>query len=178
MSLQAANAAVPKILKEAQLQVARTISGFVGEHMRFVGQGSAQYPNTTDQLQTVSGKLYQSLIPKKANSIFRESDESGKVVIEYGSSVVYAAIHEYGGSINHPGGTAYMGIPNGKGLVTFLKKAGTYPSEAKFTKPHKITMPARPYLAPAIEDYKASGQAEVILQEATMKALRILFQGE
>lgn len=145
MSYEAAQAAVPQILKEAQLQVAKTISGFVGEHMRFVGQGSAQYPNTTDQLQTVSGKLYQSLIPKKANSIFREVDESGKVVIEYGSSVVYAAIHEYGGV-------------TGRG--------------------HKARMRPRPYLAPAIEDYKASGQAEAILQEATMKALRILFQGE
>ena len=98
MSLEAAKAAVPQILKEAQNQVGSTISGFVGEHMRFVGQGSEQYPNTTDQLQTVSGTLFQSLIPEKKNSILRELDKSEKVVIEYGSSVVYAAIHEYGGN--------------------------------------------------------------------------------
>lgn len=108
MSYDAAIAAIPELLKEAQNETAREIQGFVGEHMLFTSKGSAVYPNPTDTLQVVSGKLYQSLIPKKSSNIFRVADSKGKVVVEYGSSVVYAAIHEYGGDA-------------GRGLKTRIK---------------------------------------------------------
>lgn len=65
-----------------------------------------------------------------------------------GSNLEYAMIHEVGGTINHPGGTAYLMVD---GEPRFISndhpKAGT----AARTRPHTISMPPRPYLRPALD---------------------------
>lgn len=58
------------------------------------------------------------------------------------------AIQHFGADIDHPGGTSYgykteRDMINGK--VSFLKK-GTGYAEIGVTKPHKITIPPRPWL--------------------------------
>lgn len=65
----------------------------------------------------------------------------------------YARIHEFGGTINHPGGTPY--VITDKGAI-FIKKetAARLESEGKhvgYTKPHTITMPARPFFGVTID---------------------------
>jgi phage gpG-like protein len=62
-----------------------------------------------------------------------------------GLNVRYAAIHEYGGTIQHPGsrpvrGQALAWKPKGGGATVF----------ARSTRPHAITIRARPYLRPAV----------------------------
>lgn len=59
------------------------------------------------------------------------------------SNKVYARIHQLGGDIQHPGGTPYINLGN---TVRFLKKDGNYPEGVKFTEPHIIHMPARPFV--------------------------------
>lgn len=57
----------------------------------------------------------------------------------------YAAIHENGGTINHPGSHAKPG-----GVLAWHARDG----EAVFarsTKPHTIEMPARPFLKPSVK---------------------------
>lgn len=55
----------------------------------------------------------------------------------------YAAIHQFGGTIKHPGGTAYH-APKGKRakFIDNVKAAAFHPRTAA----HDIVMPARPYL--------------------------------
>lgn len=77
------------------------------------------------------------------------------------STTPYAKIHNEGGNINHPGGTPYLITGNtagrargrrrrlrnfGQNQAIFLKKDGSYPAGTKFTKPHLIRMPPRPFI--------------------------------
>jgi len=75
------------------------------------------------------------------------SARSGAGFAKVGTSVKYARIHQFGGTINHPGGTPY--ITTGRafaGSVSWLKKDGDYPPGTKFTRAHQIPIPARPFL--------------------------------
>lgn len=63
----------------------------------------------------------------------------------------YAGIHEFGGVINHPGGTAYIFIG---GRMVFVKKERATSSAVHLplTRPHTIKIPARPYIRPTAAD--------------------------
>lgn len=58
------------------------------------------------------------------------------------TNVKLAATHEFGATINHPGGTSYMIVGGGKAL--FVKKGD--PRAVGVTKPHKIVIPERSFL--------------------------------
>lgn len=62
--------------------------------------------------------------------------------VTIGTNVIYAAIHHFGGTIKHPGGTRYV-IRDGR--AQFVSNGFTGPT-AGVTKPHNIDMPPRPYL--------------------------------
>ena len=59
------------------------------------------------------------------------------------------AVHEFGAEIDHPGGTPYF--INEFGMATFVKKDSFYGqlliSRGQVTKPHHISIPARPWLS-------------------------------
>lgn len=77
-------------------------------------------------------------------------DIEGGVEGQWGSKdVKYAAIHEFGGVIEHPGGTPYFIAESG--LAVFVSKDHPDAADLPRTKPHQITMPARPYLRPAAD---------------------------
>lgn len=71
----------------------------------------------------------------------KASAQGMRVVIN--SNRRYAAAQNFGVTINHPGGTPYINLGN---TVRFLKKDGNYPEGVKFTKPHVIHIPARPFI--------------------------------
>lgn len=82
-----------------------------------------------------------------------------------GTNSPYARIHEFGGTINHPGGTPYIVTKDG---AVFIKKetAARLISEGKtvkYTKPHTINMPARPFFAVTI-DQRAADLREIFLR--------------
>lgn len=88
--------------------------------------------NLNPTLSRSSGGLRDSTIA---------SAQGMRVVIN--SNKVYAAAQHYGADIQHPGGTPYINLGNS---VRFLKKDGNYPEGVKFTKPHVIHIPARPFV--------------------------------
>lgn len=62
------------------------------------------------------------------------------------------AIHEFGAEINHPGGTPYADISEGTAenpVIRFVKPNSGY-KIIGYTQPHKINIPARPWLAPGV----------------------------
>lgn len=67
--------------------------------------------------------------------------------IQIGSNKHYAAIHQFGGVINHPGGTPYivMAKKGEKPRAHFIKKDDDYPPGVKFTGAHQIPIIARPF---------------------------------
>lgn len=67
--------------------------------------------------------------------------------------VKYAAIHEFGGIIQHPGGTKYIidAAIGGNIMTRFVSNA--FPGHvAGVTKPHPIPMPERSYLRSGLRD--------------------------
>jgi len=61
-----------------------------------------------------------------------------------------AAQNEFGGTINHPGGTPYKIGPDGQAIfVTKAEGAGL-----PMTKPHTIVIPPRPFMRPTIDREK------------------------
>lgn len=68
--------------------------------------------------------------------------------------IVIAAANEFGATINHPGGTAYgYATPEDqrKHRIRFLKGGSGF-RVLGVTKPHKITIPARPYIRSTVDE--------------------------
>lgn len=83
----------------------------------------------------------------------------------------YAAIQEYGGVINHPGGTAYF-IGN-NGLAVFVPDSNILSTYLPRTKPHEIVLPARPYMRPALDKNRDEITANITKAvNAAMKAMK------
>lgn len=110
--------------------------------------------------QTLSdrGTLFKSIQ-------IRGSFEAGKLIVRVGSNLVYAAHQHFGskpGGFKHPGGTPYR-IYKAKGVtrVRYVKKsyAASNPEKiAGFTKPHRIALPARPFLVLQNRDLEDIGK--------------------
>jgi phage gpG-like protein len=106
-------------------------------------------------LTSRSGKLRKSIkiVPPKPGG-------SGAFGMQTGltSSLVYAAIHEYGGTINHPGS-----VPR-KASVLHWTDASGKSVFAMRTRPHVIRIPKRPYMKPALKMGKPHLMAAVSAQ--------------
>lgn len=101
-------------------------------------------------LKRQSGNLVESwsIRPMLGGS---KSKSSG---VRLGTRAKYARIHQYGGTIKHPGGTPYI-IAGTPPSPRFLRKDGSYPKNVRFTQAHEITIPKRLHL---IEDFKKYGR--------------------
>jgi len=106
-------------------------------------------------LKNRTGRLRRSISPDVRVG---HDDIVGKV----STNVVYAAIHEYGGTINHPGSRPKNGLalrwlnPGFQGPLRTGRSGKVIKSEtasafvfAKSTKPHKIVMPERSFMRSA-----------------------------
>jgi hypothetical protein len=105
--------------------------------------------NMTDKLNFRTNKLSRSLAPNEAGNITKIGVVNNRLQVEYGIDpkvVPYARIHEFGGTIKHPGGTHYRVVD---GRAVFVNKAEGKADNLKTTKPHDIKIRARPYLRPA-----------------------------
>lgn len=97
---------VEKIYEHAALKAAQELQGFIGLYMKPVSFKSSQskaIPRNQERgvgtLRLITGNLYRSFTPKKqsAGNIFKAKMEGENFSMVYGSSIAYAAIHEYGG---------------------------------------------------------------------------------
>jgi phage gpG-like protein len=68
--------------------------------------------------------------------------------VTIGTNVIYAAIHHFGGTIRHPGGTRFVLVD---GEARFVSNSFMGPVHG-LTKPHPIPMPARPILGASKSD--------------------------
>lgn len=79
-------------------------------------------------------------------------EESGNVESGDLTMASLGAVHEFGADIDHPGGTSYGYATKAAAdsdEVRFLKKGSGY-MELGVTGPHKIKIPARPWLEPGV----------------------------
>ncbi|MBO9380450.1 HK97 gp10 family phage protein [Sphingomonas histidinilytica] len=88
-----------------------------------------------------------------ANNI--ETIIAGPLHVQVTSNAPHAAIQEFGGTINHPGGTAYF--IGDDGLAVFVPDSSILSTYLPRTKPHTITLPERPYMRPAVAKNRKPG---------------------
>jgi phage gpG-like protein len=105
----------------------------------------------------LNGQVLNRITGALARSITQEvtaTDNSVTGRVYSSGDVKYAAIHEYGGVINHPGGTAYLPGAGEGGKAAFVSNlwASSYPVELPRTKPHQIPMPERSFLRSSLSD--------------------------
>jgi phage gpG-like protein len=94
----------------------------------------AQTEEYAKQLQDAKKLVLKVGLPKE--NVGGKAYGNGMTVIAVG------AVHEFGGTWNHPGGTPYKIVSGGKAV--FVKKGD--PTATGITKAHKITMPQRSFL--------------------------------
>lgn len=97
-------------------------------------------------LNRITGALARSIhstVDRTRNAVMGKVFSSG--------DVKYARIHEYGGTIQHPGGTAYIIDPKKRGLAMFISNKAATP-DMKRTQPHPIKMPERSYMRTGLRD--------------------------
>lgn len=104
-----------------------------------------------DPLNRRSGRLSSSVHPVDNSSADTISAGAGG-----GAGVPYAKIHEYGGTINHPGGTAYF-FSALLGRTFFVSNASAMAASLPRTQPHTIDMPERSYMRSGLRDKAPSG---------------------
>lgn len=120
--------------------------------------GATDLPDDTpvkDQPASAVGSPPSVKTGRLARSIVNA--RTGQMAWSTGTNVVYARIHEFGGSINHPGGTHWTMTKNGPKFVS-ERRALTMAlkgRELKRTKAHTIIMPARPFMRPALFNNRA-----------------------
>ena len=146
---------VPSIVKDAmdpqiiQTELAVDISDNMGDN---VPNPVYPRPSGAKTLQLVTSKLFRAAtVYKAAGNVSKTTGSGTSFSFQWGIDlkvIPYARIHEFGGTINHPGGTPYY-IKDGE--LRFVRKA----NGARFpkTKPHPIEIPARPYITPAMETF-------------------------
>ncbi|HEX7732425.1 MAG TPA: hypothetical protein VF415_07240 [Rhodanobacter sp.] len=103
-----------------------------------------------------SGRLSSSVHPVSQSTADTISAGAGG-----GAGVPYAKIHEYGGTIHHPGGTAFFISQLLGGRAFFVSNASAIASSLPRTKPHDIPMPERSYMRSGFRDEAPSGIAQL-----------------
>lgn len=112
----------------------------------FSGGSSRWKPLANSTKSKYKKKGYELIATLRRTNALKSTIEVrpyGKSSVVISANSPYAEIHQFGGVINHPGGTPYIPV---NGLVRFISKKKAEGKHYPVTKPHKITMPARPFL--------------------------------
>ncbi len=105
-----------------------------------------------------TGNLWRSI---QAAPVINTGDFIEGKVFSSGD-VKYAAIHEYGGTIKHPGGTPYYLDKKNGGKAVFVSKIDN--PNLPVTKAHDINMPQRSFMRSSLRDFQ--GKIRVSLDRA------------
>ena len=134
----------------------------------FVVERAAKLKVSGAVLKVRTGRLRSSIGAPGGEGIKTVTITPAGVVGTIGTKVKYARIHEIGGTIHVPDIT-----PRNKSALRFF--VGGKAIFAKRVKAHDVTMPARPYLGPAIDESR--DKIDKIFGGVVKKALRDLKSG-
>lgn len=140
---------LPEIRADILRRVPVELQMFIGLEMNRTKKGDKS-KNTTNILNVRKGNLFRSFTKGNPQNILKDTGNG----VEFGSKIPYAAIHEYGGTIDHPG------TSNGFGRGIPIP-------------PHGIPMPKRSYLAPAIKAFEEQALEQLVIK--AMKPITTLF---
>jgi len=120
-------------------------SFFSGGNSTWVERSSKTLNTYKKSKRGIRPPLFRSGVLKRQIEV----NPFGNKSIQINVNTPYAAIHQFGGIINHPGGTPYIFVDLGKAV--FIKKTTAEKLKQKgtkvyYTKPFTIKIPPRPYI--------------------------------
>lgn len=150
--MRATAAALESGLDRAVMRGALLIAGQAQRNVTTAGTGAGtQRKEGGTGLHVRTGRLRQSI----GVSLL------GPGVARVGTNVIYAAIHEFGGVIRHPGGTAYFPIGARRARWISNAEAAAHGRDFPRTRAHNIPIRPRPYMRPALNTMRARVVAEI-----------------
>lgn len=185
------------IVKDKMQRAAIELSDAVLDQMEFTKpkkrkDGSRRLPkNTGSRLRTLYGNLSRAVTPGEEGNISKVTFDGKAMRLRFGfdpstkvtqgprkGDLRYGVLHEKGGTIAHPGGTAYR-IVKGRAVFVSNEKAKAYftktGKELPRTKPHSITIPKRPFLKPGIRQYMKDPQGyQALIDEMVAEVIELL----
>ncbi|RBB38906.1 hypothetical protein DPV79_16130 [Burkholderia reimsis] len=127
------------------------------------------------QRHVVTEKLSSQVLRRKTGTLaasitpYMEFGNPNEIVGVLGANTPYARILEYGGTIAHPGGTAYL-IDHGVSTFISNKAAAALAQRLPRTKPHAIPIPEHSYLRSSLADMRQTILDD--LQRAAARAMK------
>ena len=132
--------------------------------MNFQGQADRIAPSKSDKLTTYSGALFRSFTKGQPGNVFKVSQNGDNFEVEYGSSIKYAAIQEFGGFIKATPVTVIKS-KSGRKMnkstyvmaqffwAKFYQTKQPYFKRLALSVERKggVNIPARPYFNPAVD---------------------------
>lgn len=120
----------------------------------------------------LNGQVLNRITGALARSIHNDVVQKGAVVVGRvfsSGDVKYAGIHEYGGTINHPGGTAYIMNPKKAQTMMFVSNKNATGGMPR-TKPHQINIPERSFLRSSLN--QMSQEISLGMKKAVVGAIQ------
>lgn len=153
----------PVIIKAVE-RMPIVMQAYIGTNMTFQGQADRIAPSKDSKVATYSGALFRSFAKGQPGNVFKVTDQGSNFEVEYGSSIKYAAIQEFGGFIKATPVTVIKSKSGRKMNKSTYVMAQFFWAKYYTTKqPYfkrlalgvekngGVNIPARPYFTPAVD---------------------------
>lgn len=156
------------IINNELLRFPFVMQAFIGSQMVNTGLKSRIAPSTNTRLEINTGNLFRSFSRGAVGNIHKVNINGGLYELEYGSSLPYAAIHEYGGFIRSKGNMQkYFWARFADTKNTYFRNLALH-----VEKKGGVTIPKRPYFAPALQKFKASTKYQDEVKAKVIQGIR------
>jgi hypothetical protein len=141
-----------EFMKQAKQEFPLVMQAYINENLHSSPANPAAF-NSTNKLFTRSGSLVRSFIPGQKGNIFRGTGDERGINIEFGSSLPYASLQEFGGKVQStPKMIGYFWAMHKQTQLKFFKILAL---AAKKNGGFRIK--PRPYFMPAVRKYEKDG---------------------
>ena len=156
------------IINNELLRFPFVMQAFIGSQMVNTGLKSRIAPSTNARLEINTGNLFRSFARGGVGNIYKTNVSGGLYELEYGSSLPYARIHEYGGFIRSKGNMhKYFWARFAETKNTYFRNLALH-----VEKKGGVTIPKRPYFAPALQRFKTSGKYQDEVKAKVIQGIR------
>ena len=156
------------IINNELLRFPFVMQAFIGSQMVNTGLKSRIAPSTNARLEINTGNLFRSFARGGNGNIYKANVSGNLYELEYGSSLPYARIHEYGGFIRSKGNMhKYFWARFAETNNTYFRNLALH-----VQKKGGVTIPKRPYFAPALQRFKTSGKYQDEVKAKVIQGIR------
>ena len=156
------------IINNELLRFPFVMQAFIGSQMVNTGLKSRIAPSTNARLEINTGNLFRSFARGGGGNIYKANVSGNLYELEYGSSLPYAKIHEYGGFIRSKGNMhKYFWARFAETNNTYFRNLALH-----VQKKGGVTIPKRPYFAPALQRFKTSGKYQDEVKAKVIQGIR------